>query len=509
MFDALKAQITKTPLTVVAMLGAVVILLNFFDSYRRARKLDGIPTVGPSGIFSSYIGAWRLFREGRKMVQEGYDKYHGGAFRVPMLNHWQVVVTSPEMINDIKRAPNDVLSFMGAIQQLMQIEHTMGKAIHTDPYHIDVIKNSLTRSISSKLESIVEEVAYAFQDELPASDDWIKIPAMEVIRRVVCRASNRVFVGAPLCRNLDYMDLNIKFAMDVAFSGLFVNVFPGFMRSTVARWISPTSRSINRAIKHVGPVIQERLDKEKEYGGEWPGKPNDFLSWLLAQAQGYQRSIRDLTLRILSVNFAAIHTTSMAFANGLYVLAAHPEYLQPLREEVELVVAEYGWTKTAMGKMRKLDSFLKESERLMGSGAIGMHRLTLKEFTFSDGTTVPAGTIIAVASNAVHHDQSKYSKPYEFDGFRYSLMREEDGEGIKHQMATPDHENWLLFGAGHHACPGRFFAVNELKLMLSLLILNYDVKFEKEGEIPPSTWFATNNMPSSKVEVMFRKRAKV
>ena len=47
----------------------------------------------------------------------------------------------------------------------------------------------------------------------------------------------------------------------------------------------------------------------------------------------------------------------------LYDLANHSEYIQPLREEIEAVVQEEGWTKAAMGKLRKLNSFAKESMR--------------------------------------------------------------------------------------------------------------------------------------------------
>ncbi|KAK7462853.1 hypothetical protein VKT23_007429 [Stygiomarasmius scandens] len=496
-----------TPALAFATAGALILLVNFFNAYRRARRLDAIPAIGPSGMLTSYFGAFRLFREGRAMIQEGYDKYYGGAFKIPMLNHWQVVISSPEMISDIRKASTEELSFMGAIQELMQIEDMMGKVINTDPYHVDVIKNTLTRHISSQFTNIQEEVLATFKDELP-NDDWVKVPATDFIRKVVCRASNRVFVGVPLCRNPDWMDLNIRFAIDVAFSSLLLNLFPGFMRPSVAKWLSPASRTIKRAVKHLGPVIQERRDKEEEYGGEWPGKPDDFLSWLMAQAQGYQRSIEDLTLRVISTNFASLHTTSMALSYGLYALAAHPEYLQPLREEIETVISDYGWNKVAMQKMRKLDSFLKESERLLGSGALGVNRLTLKDFTFSDGTQVPAGTIITATPHAVHHDKNVYSNPDQFDGFRFAAKRDEEGESIKHQMTTPDEKNWLLFGTGHHACPGRFFAVNELKLIVGLLILNYDLKFENEGVIPPNQWFAINNIPNQSAEIMFRKRVK-
>ena len=50
----------------------------------------------------------------------------------------------------------------------------------------------------------------------------------------------------------------------------------------------------------------------------------------------------------------------------LYRLLANPEYIEPLRQEVEAVVAEEGWTKAAMDKMHKIDSFLKETQRVDG-----------------------------------------------------------------------------------------------------------------------------------------------
>ena len=60
---------------------------------------------------------------------------------------------------------------------------------------------------------------------------------------------------------------------------------------------------------------------------------------------------------------------SQTFANVLFHLAAEPDkYLQPLRDEVEEVVAKHGWTKTAMREMYKLDSFLRESGRYNGLG---------------------------------------------------------------------------------------------------------------------------------------------
>jgi Cytochrome P450 len=45
-------------------------------------------------------------------------------------------------------------------------------------------------------------------------------------------------------------------------------------------------------------------------------------------------------------------------------LLSNPEYIEPLRQEVEDVIAEEGWTKAGIDKMRKLDSFLRETQRI-------------------------------------------------------------------------------------------------------------------------------------------------
>lgn len=54
--------------------------------------------------------------------------------------------------------------------------------------------------------------------------------------------------------------------------------------------------------------------------------------------------------------------------------------------------------------------------------------------------------------------------------------------------------------------PGRFFAANELKAMLAYVVLNYDVKFEREGVRPENKWIAMSIVPDPTAHVLFRKR---
>jgi hypothetical protein len=52
----------------------------------------------------------------------------------------------------------------------------------------------------------------------------------------------------------------------------------------------------------------------------------------------------------------------------LYDLLSNPEYIEPLRHDVETAVAEEGWTKAGIDKMHKIDSFIRESLRINAPG---------------------------------------------------------------------------------------------------------------------------------------------
>lgn len=54
--------------------------------------------------------------------------------------------------------------------------------------------------------------------------------------------------------------------------------------------------------------------------------------------------------------------------------------------------------------------------------------------------------------------------------------------------------------------PGRFFTVVVMKIMMTHIIMNYDVGLEKEGERPVESWFVTDNIPNDTARVLLRKR---
>lgn len=60
----------------------------------------------------------------------------------------------------------------------------------------------------------------------------------------------------------------------------------------------------------------------------------------------------------------------MEMAQAVFDLVAHPEYIEPLRDEVKRVKVSDGntWTKAGIAKLVKMDSFMKESQRFRPPG---------------------------------------------------------------------------------------------------------------------------------------------
>jgi cytochrome P450 len=244
----------------------------------------------------------------------------------------------------------------------------------------------------------------------------------------------------------------------------------------------------------------------EEFGEDWDDKPNDMLMWLMSEAKGVERSLEGVARRLLVVNFAGIHATSNSFIKVLYRLLSHPEYVEPLRHEVETAVAEEGWTKAGMDKMHKIDSFLRETQRLDGQDSETMTRLALRPFTFSNGVTVPAGTLVVVPGGTIHRHGKIYPNSEEFDGFRFAKLRKRDGDTVARHQALSASADHLTFGSGRHACPGRFFAVNEVKALLAHIVVTYDIKFEDGEQAPRSIHIGSMRSMPGKANAMFRKR---
>jgi cytochrome P450 len=178
-----------------------------------------------------------------------------------------------------------------------------------------------------------------------------------------------------------------------------------------------------------------------------------------------------------------------------------PSDAKLIRDEAEAAIKEEGWTKEALAKMVKMDSYIRESSRVHPMSLISVGRTAMSDFTFSDGLFIPKGTKICVNTHGRHFDEGFYPNAYAFDGFRFLNKGDPDNQPPA-VLPTVDYH---AFGYGRPACPGRFFAIVELKLMMAHLLINYDVKLQA-GTYPSKLCFETIVIPSRTESILYRKR---
>lgn len=109
--------------------------------------------------------------------------------------------------------------------------------------------------------------------------------------------------------------------------------------------------------------------------------PPDTLDWFeqLSNTMGLPVNVSHGQM---ALSLAAIHTTSNLLTNVMYDLAAHPEYMQPLRDEIRAVVAEDGTLKkTSLLKLKLMDSVMKETQRM---SPVSMSEYNLNQLTHPD-----------------------------------------------------------------------------------------------------------------------------
>lgn len=190
--------------------------------------------------------------------------------------------------------------------------------------------------------------------------------AFHVILRLTSFIAARHFVGFRLCENEEWLGTALCYTENAFKTIILLRIFPDWAKPLVSLFI-PFSYQVNWALakakRIIVPLIEER--RRCEASDDEYEKPEDFLQYLMDGATGNDARPDKLAHRLLILTLAAVHTTSMAATQALFDLCAHPEYSEVLRNEVvDVLRAEGGYTKQSLTYFKKLDSFIRESQRL-------------------------------------------------------------------------------------------------------------------------------------------------
>ncbi|KXT16518.1 hypothetical protein AC579_1349 [Pseudocercospora musae] len=455
---------------VVTAIALLIALVYWFVSIR-PDPLKHIPLVGEGSrrkrIQAYHFGAKKIFADACEKVLSAWrmtDDVMDRALTVLQTVHIAFSGRDTRsLVNEYNSVPEDVFSPHAPFDQFVE------KAI-TD---INITSRALIYSVRQDLTPslALSEVANgAVLSTISKCSEWSEVDLHHSLISIVTIVSGWVFVGPEYSATKEYMDLAASYAADAFGGPKMLQLVPQPLRPIAAVFMPPLRR-VKRFHQRIFDLLGPGIDRRRKELAEGRLRSADMLDWLIVNAHRFPDDIRsdyDIARVQQSLSAVAIHTTALTALATIFDLACEPKIVEDLRAEIDTVLAAHDGKVTARSlyEMKLLDALMCE--------IVSARRKALKPYVFSDGTRIPAGTMLAVPVYTIARDQAHFSDPEKFDPYRFTKARE-GGNNDHLQFASVTHGT-MAFGCGKHACPGRFFAALEIKLILIHLLKHFDVK---------------------------------
>ncbi|KAJ5179836.1 hypothetical protein N7492_003046 [Penicillium capsulatum] len=464
-----------------------------------------IPVVGKNWWdFSNHKARSRFTEAARELIAEGFSK-GTSAFQV-MAPTGPLIVLHPKYVDEIKNHP-----YLDFEQFVRKVTFFHDRIAGFEAFHpgrasgllVDVIRIKLNQALGYE-----NYIGAIIADTVDSPSEWKPCNFSQQCPLLVARLSTLIFMGERICHDKDWINVAVNYTVDAFLAARELQSWPSFLRPLL-HWFLPSMHKVRRHLTVARSIVNGEIERRKSTRqGQLlndPGNTPDALDWFEEFTRAYSLSF-DFAVGQVGLAMAAIHTTSNLLTNVMYDLAAYPEYIQPLREEVRTVIAEDGnLRKTSLLKLKLMDSVMKESQRINPVSMTSLNRVAMREVVLSDGTVIPKGASIAVSAHS-NRDESIYHHAGDYDGYRFLQKRRKPGHEHRHQLVTTSNQSYYGFGHGLHACPGRFFAANETKILLTHLLLKYDWTFVRGAGRPQNFEIGNESVTDPTVEMFFRSR---
>ncbi|KAK8050778.1 cytochrome P450 [Apiospora phragmitis] len=533
-------QVAIPSLVILAVGVPFIVLINLVRRlFSRASLPPSLPWVGTgphNGPLSRAQANLKSFFGLKILLDEGYYKYsrNNKAYVLPyFLNGYQVVLPLSQ-IDWLLAQPDSALSQEDVNRQFLESDYTFPHPNFVkDPVHPEIIRHELTKKLNNFADDVVDEMEQALTDSWGTNtDDWVEVNVYQTLLHIVARLSTRVFVGLPLCRDAEFLEACQSFNRNVALSAAFLNLLPSFLKPFLAPLVSGLNYlRYKKCSKYILPTIRERLEtlKNREKLPVFdPSPPSDYIQWAIDHAvqkggiESGELESHVIATRFAILCFAAIQSSVITLTNAVFDIASSPDcasFLDTMRREVLSETATPNttgplWSRAMMARLAHVDSALRESLRLNGFIERGIMKMVVAPggVTLPDGSHVPRGTKVGISGWSVHHDNDIYANATTYDAFRFakgsfnsSAPRNGDGNGNNKPKALVNtSEHFMGFSHGSHACPGRFFAANQMKIALGHIALLYEI--EPVAERPKNQWFFGHIAPPLGETLRVRRR---
>jgi oxysterol 7-alpha-hydroxylase len=174
-----------------------------------------------------------------------------------------------------------------------------------------------------------------------------------------------------------------------------------------------------------------------------------------------------------SMLWAAVANTAPMSCWSVVDLFLHPEAMEAVKQELkENIPASSSmliYDKETLAKLKILESCINETIRRVSSIMVTRQAMINTTVECIDKTKVGLrkGDMLIYPAFVKHFDATLFGpNPY---GYQYDRFVKKTN-----QSKAP---SIMIFGCGTHMCPGRYWAINEIKILVALIIQHMNIEF--------------------------------
>lgn len=261
-------------------------------------------------------------------------------------------------------------------------------------------------------------------------------------------------------------------------------------------------RLLDHNVQKVGETVAAVIQAARERIALNPAlsdHPQNLLEAMIAARDDENGALSqdNLVGNVITMLLAGEDTTAHTLAWTLWFLHQHPDAFSGVREEVDRIVGPEAIASSheQLDRMEFTEACLNESMRLRPVAPVIAVEASID--TEVGGVSLPKGALILLLTRLSATDNRHFLQAANFSPDRWL------------QPASPQNNRkmCLPFGAGPRLCPGRFLAIEEMKMSIALIAKNFDIEALAPANGSPVEERMSFTMAPVGLKIKLRRRA--
>jgi len=403
----------------------------------------------------AHIGAGLRFSQSPTNFLVQLRQDYGDTFLVDVFGYKLFCVFSPQGLKSLYAAAEDEASFGMATFDMLGFKTPIEIFYDAD---IDLFYDLL---LPEKVAAYVKDFSEVIAQVTASWDDSGEIKVFDAIRTLEQRVGFKIWIGEEATRDGVWQQFKTHFDV-LSQENAFVS--PQLTLETLTSGKAREKQAVAQIMALVGTIMAQR-----EASHAWPNDNFTFL-YHRFRSDDPQVTLRKVTHNIINANQGFLSNLYAALCWSLINLKQHPDTQRRLEAEIAATKHQFGEnfheSQEALDSMRFCEQLLMESVRL-AQRSITLRKV-LKEIQFDCGSavyTIQPGVYITTMLSVINTQTPELSR---FDPDHYQ------GRRIDPALISLGKETISTFGHGAHACPAQKFSHNMCKVLLSLLLQNFE-----------------------------------